>query len=303
MRIDCARFTHQAKKGTLEAILPQITASQRDELHKRITLWLVRNRRPLSLPEHDSEFRGIFDLIFAGGYTPPTYKLVMQNMLDLSVEGKRKVTAAMDDLQEEGILPSIAGDIWSEGGIAIFGVLAYWINADFEHRERLVSAIPFSSVRHTSDEIQLATKKACSIMHIGHFREDVAPGDGVDTIHESVQNSVSDNASNIISGWECFDGWECNDHTLALIVHAYLKQSEVATVFKKLRGMTTHFNHSVIGAKLLNDCQKRNSLSVTKPPQDNDTRTGWGGACRQATWYMKYQVRALLSHQPSSLVD
>ncbi|KAK3267764.1 hypothetical protein CYMTET_23702 [Cymbomonas tetramitiformis] len=183
-------------------------------------------------------------------------------MLDLSVEGKRKVTAAMDDLRQEGILPSIAGDIWSEGGIAIFGVLAYWINADFEHRERLVSAIPFSSVRHTSDEIQLATKKACSNMHIGHFREDVAPGDGVDTIHESVQNSVSDNASNIISGWECFDGWECNDHTLALIVHAYLKQSEVATVFKKLRGMTTHFNHSVIGAKLLNDCQIEAQFTV-----------------------------------------
>eukprot|EP00854_Cymbomonas_tetramitiformis_P014007 gene14007-16557_t len=31
-----------------------------------------------------------------------------QNMLDLSVEDKRKVTAAMDDLAKEGILPSIA---------------------------------------------------------------------------------------------------------------------------------------------------------------------------------------------------
>jgi len=51
-----------------------------------------------------------------------------------------------------------------------------------------------------------------------------------------------------------------------------------------------HFNHSVIGGKLLSECQKRHSVDVTKPPQDNDTRTGWGGACRQATWYMRNQV-------------
>ncbi|KAK3232716.1 hypothetical protein CYMTET_56957 [Cymbomonas tetramitiformis] len=121
----------QAKKGTLKAILPQITASQRDALHKRITL---------------------------------CYSLFI------------------------------------------------------------------ISASHRGDEIQLATKKACSAMHIGHYREDVAPGDGVDTVHESMQNSGSNNASNIISGWECFDGWECNDHTLALIVPA-----EVATVFRKLR--------------------------------------------------------------------
>ncbi|KAK3256532.1 hypothetical protein CYMTET_34337 [Cymbomonas tetramitiformis] len=289
---DTEEAASQAKKGTLEAILPRITTSQRKELHRRITLWLVRRKRPLTLPENDSEFRDIFDFIFAGGYVPPTYKLVMQQMLELSSEGKENVRSAMDLLEREVISPSLAGDIWSEGGISIFGVLTYWIDVEFTLFERLVSAIPFSAVRHTASEIQSATKKACSDMHIGLYREDLALGDGVDTVDESVHCTISDNASNIISGWDCFfDGYECCNHTLALIVKAFLEHPDIQGVFKKLRGMTTHFNHSVIGGKLLNDCQKRHNMNVTKPPhQDNDTRTGWGGACKQATWYMRYQV-------------
>ncbi len=222
----------QAKKGTLEAILPQVTERQRLELHKRISLWLLRNRRPLTLPEKDKEFRDIFDVIFGSGYVPPSYKLVVQQMLALSAEGSRNITAAMDALREEGIRPSIAGDIWSEGGISVFGILVYYIDRNFEYCERLVSAIPFSDVRHTGVEIELATKRACSEIHIGHFREDVSPGDGEDTVSESVHCTVSDNASNIVSGWETFEGHECHDHTLALIVHTYLAQPEVAEVFK-----------------------------------------------------------------------
>eukprot|EP00854_Cymbomonas_tetramitiformis_P008169 gene8169-9701_t len=77
-----------AKKGTLEAILPQITTTQSQKLHRRITLWLVRRKRPLSLPENDPEFRKFFDYIFSGGYVPPCHKLVVQNMLQLSTEEK-----------------------------------------------------------------------------------------------------------------------------------------------------------------------------------------------------------------------
>ncbi|KAK3252896.1 hypothetical protein CYMTET_37830 [Cymbomonas tetramitiformis] len=89
----------KAKKGTLEAILPQITASQRKELHRRITLWLVRRKRPLTIPENDSEFRDIFDFIFAGGYVPPSYKLVIQQMLELPGEGKENVVIQMYDIE------------------------------------------------------------------------------------------------------------------------------------------------------------------------------------------------------------
>ncbi|KAK3273198.1 hypothetical protein CYMTET_18554 [Cymbomonas tetramitiformis] len=249
--------------------------------------------RPLTLPEKDVEFRDIFEEIFRGGYTPPSYQIVVDTILTLSVEGKRNVMAALAAVLSEGILPSIGGDIWSQGGIAIFGVLVYWIDKEFKYHERLVGAIPFSSVRHTGPELEVVTKRACASLGIGKY-EVLADTDAelgivkTDTVAEYIHCTVSDNASNIvISGWNCFDGHECVDHTIALTVKAYLEQTCVKKVFAKLRGMTGHFNHSVIGVKLLYDCQKRNDLRETTPPQDNDTRSGWGGACRQATWYMQ----------------
>ncbi|KAK3288288.1 hypothetical protein CYMTET_4228 [Cymbomonas tetramitiformis] len=283
------------KTGSIEAILPQISSEQRDRLHRRITFWLVRKGRPLTLPERDVEFREIFAEIFRGCYTPPTYQQVLDNICALSAEGQTRLVTAIRDLLEEGILPSIAGDIWSEGGIAIFGILVYYVDANFVLHEKLVAAIPFSSVRHTGFELELATKRACAIMGIGKFVEllEERENAGEDTVADTVHCTVSDNASNIVNGWLCFDGHECNDHTLALIVMEFLSQTAVKRVFKKLRGMTGHFNHSVLGAKLLYDCERRCGLRECKPPQDNDTRSGWGGACRQATWYLENKAAVL----------
>ncbi|KAK3233221.1 hypothetical protein CYMTET_56474 [Cymbomonas tetramitiformis] len=110
------------------------------------------------------EFRAIFDDIFKGGYTPPSYQTVVDLVLTLSAEGKAKVSSsALAALYAEGISPSIRGDIWSQGGIAIFGILAYWIDAEFKYHERLVGAIPFSAVRHTGPKLEAATKKSVCI--------------------------------------------------------------------------------------------------------------------------------------------
>ncbi|KAK3288967.1 hypothetical protein CYMTET_3579 [Cymbomonas tetramitiformis] len=57
----------------------------------------------------------------------------------------------------------------------------------------------------------------------------------VDTVAENVHCSVSDSASNIVNGWNMFDGHECNDHLLALTVLAFLQTAGVQEVFRKLR--------------------------------------------------------------------
>ncbi|KAK3245227.1 hypothetical protein CYMTET_45194 [Cymbomonas tetramitiformis] len=240
------------------------------------------------LNENDVEFREIFERHTQGQYTPPTYKTVMQYVLRLSTEGKERVCRALKALLEEGILRSIAGDIWSQGGISIFGILVYWLDSDFQLHEHLLTAIPFSKVRHTGSELESATKIACVDMGLGEYSDDV--DDSVDTVSDHIHATCSDNASNIISGWQCFDGHECGDHTTALIVHALLDEPQVKKVFNKLRGMTTHFSHSVIGAKLLRACQQRFELPESKPPKDNGTRSGWGGAYHQAHWFFVNQV-------------
>lgn len=257
----------------------------------QFALWLVRNKRPLSLGESDVELRDIFNFIFQGGYIPPTYKIVIQKVLELSVEGKKKVKDQLLALAQEGISPCLAGDVWSEGGIAIFGILVYWIDNDGKYMEKLLGAIPFGDVRHTGVEIERATKRCAADMGIGAYVEGNDEGTKKeDTVSDCVHATVSDSASNIVSGWGCFDGSECNCHLLALCVLVYLSQPGVKEAFTKLRGMTTHFNHSVIGRKLLHECQDVYNLPSTSPPQDNATRSGWKGARNQALWYVKNQV-------------
>ncbi|KAK3233943.1 hypothetical protein CYMTET_55785 [Cymbomonas tetramitiformis] len=167
------------------------------------------------------------------------------------------------------------------------------VSQDFHLRERLLAALPFPTVRHTGEQLEKSTKEACAGMGLGEYREAGGLGenvDAVDTVTDFVHATCSDNASNIVNGWKSFDGHECCDHTIALVVKAYLEHPVIKKVFSKLRGMTTHFNHSVIGGNLLKESQRRHQLSESKPPQDNDTRSGWGGACKQATWYHANQV-------------
>ncbi|KAK3234905.1 hypothetical protein CYMTET_54858 [Cymbomonas tetramitiformis] len=96
------------KKGSIEALLPQSSAEQRDRLHRSTCpFWLVRRGRALTLPQKDMEFRAIFDNIFKGGYTPPSYQTVVDLVLTLSAEGKAKVSNALAALYAEGISPSI----------------------------------------------------------------------------------------------------------------------------------------------------------------------------------------------------
>ncbi|KAK3252202.1 hypothetical protein CYMTET_38486 [Cymbomonas tetramitiformis] len=273
----------ETSAGTIEAMLPQVSSERRDELHKMFALWIVRRRRPLKIFETDTELRDIFDYIFRGAYKPPSYKLVTQKILDLSAEARIRTQAEIAAVLADGVLVSIAGDIWSEGGISLFGILAYWIDVDFNLQERLLGAIPFSDVRHTGSEILTATKKACAVLGLGVY------DDNSDTVKDFVHCTASDSASNIVSGWEEFDGHECNCHILALCVLVYLKSYGVKEVFKKLRGMTTHFSHNIIGVKLLHSCQEKNDLAQTCPPKDNDTRTGWGGAFKQSAWYRVQQ--------------
>ncbi|KAK3234342.1 hypothetical protein CYMTET_55406 [Cymbomonas tetramitiformis] len=206
-------------------------------------------------------------------------------------------------LLAEGIMPSIAGDLWSEGGIAIFGILVYWIDKGMVLHEKLLSAVPFSDVRHTGLEIERSTKESLSDMGVGEYTLDqLGSADSgetsitVDTVKDFVHSTTSDSASNMISGWGCFDGHECNCHLLALCVLVFLTSDGVKEAFTKLRGMTTHFNHSVIGRKLLHDCQDKYGLSRTSPPQDNATRSGWKGARNQAKWFVENQAESKVKY-------
>lgn len=52
----------------------------------------------------------------------------------------------IEDLQKERLSVSLAADIWGENGISILAIMAYWITPDFELKEKLLLAKPFSQV-------------------------------------------------------------------------------------------------------------------------------------------------------------
>eukprot|EP00854_Cymbomonas_tetramitiformis_P030004 gene30004-biopygen31262 len=98
---DASSKDGQPRRGSLATILPQPSHEQRERINRRITLWLVKKGRPLTLPERDAEFRAIFDEIFKDGYRPPTYQLVLDQLCSLSAEGQIHVMAEIKTLLAE----------------------------------------------------------------------------------------------------------------------------------------------------------------------------------------------------------
>ena len=132
-----------------------------------------------------------------------------------------------------GILPSIGGDIWSQSGASLFGILVYWLDEFFEVHENLLAAIPFPSVSHTGEELEKATKEACRDIGLGEYREASLENEhteAMDTVTDFVHATCSDNASNIVNGWKCFDGHECCDHPIALTVKTVLEHPVIKKV-------------------------------------------------------------------------
>ena len=187
-----------------QAKLPAVSSKTRDMLHKAIARWLVKRKRPLSLPE-DPEFRDIFKLAMQGSYEPPDRTTTLSHVVLLAAEGKKKLFDVNTALLAKGIKPGAAGDIWSSHGVSLFGMCQYDMTDDWEIRELLLAASPFST-RHTGDAIDAKTRDACVDAGLPH---DVFTG---------LFFPVSDNAANMIKGWDGFGRGPCTVHTGQLSV-------------------------------------------------------------------------------------
>ncbi|KAK3280800.1 hypothetical protein CYMTET_11379 [Cymbomonas tetramitiformis] len=273
----------------------RVTYALRFGLPLQIALWIARRARPISIGDSDIELQEAFDIASSGAYKMPGYQAVYQLILGLSKQGKGDLKTLISVVRRARILPSIAGDIWGQGGISVFGLLAYFIDEEWNYHEKLIRAIPFGAERHTGGNILVATKLACAEVGIGTYREETGDGEeeednNVDTVSDNVMNTVSDSASNMVSGWDEFNGYECCCHMLALSVLLFTRDGDVGKTFKNLRGMSNHFSHSILGCNLLHECQLAQGTPQTKPPRDNDTRTGWKGARNVAQWYHTQQT-------------
>jgi hypothetical protein len=161
-----------------------------------------------------------------------------QILIELATEGQNRVRTTMTELVKSGFYPAISGDIWSENGISIFGILGYYINDDFEMVEVLLGAIPFSDVRHTGLNIGIATKECLSDMGIGKYITKVDENGVVtvleDTVADNSHRSVADAASNMTLGWDSLEGHLCQNHVFHRGVMPFYKHpglSQVQCIF------------------------------------------------------------------------
>ena len=102
-------------------------------------------------------FRDFIRTLTGGSWDPPNHQNVKGHILEMSAEGQLRVKEFMSDLLLDGVKPSIAGDIWSDRGCSLMGVLGYGIDRSWVMREWLLAATPFGATRHTGEAIDQIT--------------------------------------------------------------------------------------------------------------------------------------------------
>jgi hypothetical protein len=95
--------------------------------HRALTLWLLKSSKPLSTPRHE-HFAAFITLLSSGGYTVPNCHQIDKCILELSAEGSANLVEVMRLLKQQGVMPCVTGDIWSEGGKALLGICMHYIS-------------------------------------------------------------------------------------------------------------------------------------------------------------------------------
>ena len=246
--------------GALQTTIaaPKLSEVRKTQCDRACARWLLKSARPLSLSELDVPFRDFIRVLTGGSWDPPNHTNVRSHILTMSTEGQLRLKEFMSDLLIDGVKPSIAGDIWSDRGCSLLGIIGYGISKKWVMEEWLLAATPFGSTRHTGDAIDSLTIEALKLA--------VPTWISPEAVYDGVHGKVSDNASNMAKGWAVFSGGFCVDHTLELSVYKYTQHVGIAPTFSRMRGIVGYFHKSTNGIQDLQEIQKRMSLPLSATP-------------------------------------
>jgi hypothetical protein len=100
------------------------------------TKWVTKCTRPVSLSQ-DPDFKLYIRSISGGKYLPPAIPTVQKCIVEIAAASMKMLKVEIEALTNEGILPSVAADIWGENGKSLFGLLLYYITPDFVFKEKV----------------------------------------------------------------------------------------------------------------------------------------------------------------------
>ena len=116
--------------------LGKLTNERKHELDCMYTKWVTKCTRPISLSQ-DPDFKLYIRSISGGKYLPPAIPTVQKCIVEIAAANMRMLKVEIEALTKEGILPSVAADIWGENGKSLFGLLLYYITPDFVFKEKV----------------------------------------------------------------------------------------------------------------------------------------------------------------------
>ena len=252
----------------LSATMPPATKHIMDRVTSE---WVIDDNQAFNAAESPA-FRFMMSSASNGKYDGCCNKTVQQHVHAMAVEGKTECTEFHMNLLGQGIKPAASGDLWSKNSTALFGLVSHGIRRSehapeggvkWEMVEKLAGSVPCSKFRHTGE-------------HIGTMSDTSWKETGISKPTEEIFARVSDNGSNMISGWQ--EGFQtpCADHTLELSVKLYTEHPDLAPTFDKGRGLVGYFNRSVVGyneeGRGLYCCQETSGQTQKKLVQDVKTR-------------------------------
>ena len=143
---------------------PALGAEETAELHRLVALWVAKCGRPQAIVE-DSELNTllarILELCKARlRYNLPCRQTVKEHLKLLGCEGKALGRDFLVRLIKSGVKPSISGDLWSEGGMGLFGIYAHGITETWVMEKALIGLVACEKERHTAVNISKRTKEA-----------------------------------------------------------------------------------------------------------------------------------------------
>ena len=90
----------------------------------------------------------------------PCRETVKTHLSLLGAEGKALGRDFIVRLIKSGVKPTISGDLWSDGGMGLFGIYAHGISESWVMEKALIGLVACETERHTAENITKWTKDA-----------------------------------------------------------------------------------------------------------------------------------------------
>ena len=154
----------QALAAQVDESKPLLGQKEMNELHRLTALWIAKCGRPLVIvedPELNTLVARILELCKARlRYKLPCRQTVKTHLKLLGHEGKALGRDFIVRLINSGVKPTISGDLWSDGGMGLFGIYAHGITETWVMEKALIGLIACEKERHTAVNIKKWTTEA-----------------------------------------------------------------------------------------------------------------------------------------------